>query len=147
MTVTALAQIAIAGLGGGGATIIAQALGGWWRSRGDRYAVDRKAEAQVDVSRDTLTIELLKQAREDIAAARAETVSVHLVHLEEALDHLHALLNSETDAERRTAEKRARAFLRRMRPEIGDLRNQRQVSRSARKLAERDGFVPAEGEE
>ena len=134
---TDVLQMAVVAIGGGGATVVTQAVTGWWKSRGDRYAVDRKVDAEIDASRDQLTIQLLKAARDEAAAARAETVSLHLIHLEEALDHIYALLNSDNDIERGAAEKRARAFLRRMRPEIGDLRNQRQVARSAQVLEQR----------
>lgn len=134
---TDIIQLAAVAMGGGGVTLAGQMVTGWWRSRGDRYKVD----AEIDAHRDNLTLELLKAARDEAAAARAETVSVHLVHLEEALDHIHALLNSDNDAERLAAEKRARAFLRRMRPEIGDIRNQRQAHRSAQALAKRDGLI------
>lgn len=132
-------QLLAVALGGGGATVIAQAFAGWWKSRGERYAVDRQVEAEIDQHRDKLTLELLKAARDEAAAVRKETVSLHAVHLEEALDHLYALLNANTPEEKKAAEVRARAFLRRMRPTIGDIRNQRQAKRSADKLAERDG--------
>lgn len=133
-----VAQLVVAAVGGGGTTVIAQGFAAWWRGRGDRYKVD----ADIEAHRDNLTLQLLKAARDEAAAARAETVSVHLVHLEEALDHIHSLLNAESDDERKAAERRARAFLRRMRPEIGDIRNQRQARRSAEELAKRDGIIP-----
>jgi len=121
----------LAAMTGGGSTIVVQMVAGWWRARGDKYKVD----AEIDASRGQLTLELLKAARDEAAAVRKETVSIHAVHLEEALDHLHAVLNAEGDAERRAAERRARAFLRRMRPGIGDLRNNAQAAESARRLA------------
>jgi hypothetical protein len=55
-------------------------------------------------------------------------------HLQESLDHLHALLHADGQEEVRAARRRANAFLRRMRPEIGDLRNAAQVQESARRL-------------
>lgn len=131
-------QLAAVAFGGGGATVVAQGIAAWWKSRGAKYKVD----ADIEAHRDNLTLDLLKAARDEAKAARAETVSVHLVHLEEALDHIHALLHADGDAERKAAEKRAKAFLRRMRPEVGDIRNQRQKLRSAEELAKRDGLLP-----
>jgi hypothetical protein len=129
-------QLIAVAMGGGGATFLAQAAAGWWRTRGEKY----KTDAEITMNRDKLTLDLLKAARDEAAAVRKETVSVHAVHLEEALDHLHALLNANDGAERDAAERRARAFLRRMRPSIGDIRNHRQTMRSAQSLAERDGL-------
>lgn len=139
---TDLLQLAAVAMGGGGATLFAQVAAGWWRARGVRYKVDRTVDADLETERGKLTLELLKAAREDAKAVREETASIHAVHLEEALDHIHALLNADGADERKAAERRARAFLRRMRPEVGDIRNRRQAVRSAQALAARDGLIP-----
>lgn len=139
-------QLVAVAMGGGGVTIVGQMAAGWWKSRGEKYRVDRTVDAELESERGKLMLDLLKAARDDATAVRQETASIHAVHLEEALDHLHALLNADCDIERKAAEKRAKAFLRRMRPEIGDIRNQRQKARSAHELAKRDGLVPGEQE-
>lgn len=139
-------QLAAAAMGGGGVTILGQVVAGWWKSRGDKYRVDREVDAELETERGKLMLDLIEAARADVTAVRKETASIHAAHLEEALDHIHALLNADGDVERQAAERRARAFLRRMRPEIGDIRNQRQAVRSAGELAKRDGILP-EGRE
>jgi ElaB/YqjD/DUF883 family membrane-anchored ribosome-binding protein len=57
-----------------------------------------------------------------------------LAHLEEALDHVHALLNAESDEEVKAARRRARAFLRRLRPQPGDTINEMQSEISKRRV-------------
>lgn len=109
-------------------------------ARNARHQTDRSVDAQVEEHRDSLTFDLLRAAREEMSSLRAEATSlrplmVHAAHLEEALDHLHALLHSDSDLERAAAEKRAKAFLRRMRPQVGDLRQARQVRESAETLS------------
>jgi hypothetical protein len=138
---------AILVLGGGCATVIAQWGVAWFKGRGDVHRADRDADAKLEEHRDSLTFDLLTAAREEMAALRAEATSlrplmIHAAHLEEALDHLHALLHSGSDLEREAAERRAAAFLRRMRPQIGDLRQAEQRRRSAETLngsTEHDG--------
>lgn len=110
----------IAGLGGGGGVLIAQHAFGWLKARG-------RTNADVDMHRDGLTIDMLQLAREEMAAMRLELAATkteandlrglqaHLAHFEEALDHIHALLNASGAAEKRAAERRARAFHNRMR--------------------------------
>lgn len=82
--------------------------------------------AQVDVSRDSLAVELLSSARQEVVTARAEMESLrdemkalrameqHFYHFQQALDHLAAVLFAKDDAEKTTAERNARAFLTRM---------------------------------
>jgi len=107
---------------GGGGTIAAQAAVGWFKSRAELARVDRGVDMTIEQHRDKLTLDLLTAARSEMSALHGEIsqlrpISARVAHLEEALDHIHALLNAEGEAERRAAERRARAYLRRMRPE------------------------------
>lgn len=109
-----------AGLFGSGGVLIAQHAFGWLKARS-------RANADVDKHRDGLTIQMLQIAREEVAGVRLELAAAkdeadelrglqsRLAHFEEALDHIHALLNAEGAEEERAAERRARAFLNRMR--------------------------------
>lgn len=117
---------------GGGLAWVGSGLVQWFKSRGDR-------DVQIEEHRDGLTFDLLKAAREEMAELRKEVTDLRgltakAAHIEEALDHIHAWLHAEGEAEIRAAERRARAFLKRMRPdpveERGEQRNavQRQVS-------------------
>lgn len=145
-----LAQLVLAAVGGGSATVVTQWGLAWLKGRSDIHRANRDVDAKLEEHRDSLTFDLLTAAREEMASLRAEAVSlrplmIHAAHLEEALDHLHALLHSDTDLERVAAEKRAAAFLRRMRPQIGDLRQAEQVRRSGETLSgsqEHEGEVP-----
>lgn len=111
----------------------------WLKTRGDRSSAQASAEVQLEQHRDKLTFDLLAAARSEVAAARDEAahlrpLQARLAHFEEALDHVEALLNSGTPEERAAAERRARAFLKRMRraaDAIGTLRNEAQIRRSA----------------
>lgn len=128
--------------GGSAATFAAQAVLSWMKSRGEVHRVDRDAELRLDEQRNDLTSELLNLARQDITQLREEVSQLRplqnrVAHLEEALDHVHALLNANGPEECRAAHNRARAFLKRMRPEVGDLRNAVQVAESAREVAKR----------
>ena len=87
------------------------------QDRGDR----------LEIHRDELTFELLQSARNEMAAARVEVDDLrdevrklramerHFYHFQQSLDHLEALLFSNTTEARSTAERNARAFLTRMR--------------------------------
>lgn len=122
---TSLIEAAALVLGGGGTTVFAQAIGGWWNGRAADHRSQRDTEVKLEEHRDSLTFDLLKAAREEMAALRSEASSLrplmlHAAHLEEALDHLYALLHADGSTERLAAERRAKAFLRRMRPDQGD---------------------------
>ena len=105
---------------GGGITLLAQSGTAWLKARGDRHRTDRDADVKLEEHRDKLTFDLLDAARVEVAAARDEAASLRpmvarLAHFEEALDHIHALLHAQMGEERKAAERRARAFLNRMR--------------------------------
>lgn len=82
---------------------------------------------RLEVHRDSLTFELLQNARQEMANARVEVddlrdevrklraMEQHFYHFQQSLDHLEALLFAETIEARATAERNARAFLVRMR--------------------------------
>jgi len=132
-------QLVIAALTGGGGTLLFQAAGGWFKERARDRRADRFSGVKLEEHRDRLTFDLLEAAREELSDLRTEVselrpISIRVAHLEEALDHIHALLHAEGDVETRAAERRAKAFLRRMRPEIGDLRQSAQVATSAKNV-------------
>lgn len=136
---TGAVELVVAAATGGGGTLVFQGIAGWWRSRVEMRRDDRDADARLEAHRDKLTFDLLGAAREEMTALRGEIaelrpISARMAHLEEALDHIHALLHAEGEVERRAAERRAKAFLRRMRPEIGDLRNSAQAATSAQRV-------------
>ena len=132
-------ELSVAALTGGGGTLLFQAVGGWFRERARDRRADRFSDVKLEEHRDRLTFDLLEAAREELSDLRTEVselrpISIRVAHLEEALDHIHALLHAEGDVETRAAERRAKAFLRRMRPEIGDLRQSAQVATSAKNV-------------
>lgn len=95
--------------------------------------VDKRTETQAEhdqrmiIHRDELTFQLLQNARLEMASARIEVEDLrdevrklrsmenHFYHFQQSLDHLEALLFSQTEEERAAAERNARAFLTRMR--------------------------------
>lgn len=134
---TGMLDLTVAALTGGGGTLAFQTFAGWMKARGEQRRGDREVDAKLEEHRDQLTFDLLSAARQEMAALRSEVselrlISARVAHLEEALDHIHAMLHAESDAEKLAAEKRARAYLRRMRPDIGDLRNSAQKVASAK---------------
>lgn len=101
----------------------------------------RDTDVKLEEHRDQLTLDMLSAARVEMRELRAEVaelrpISARLIHLEECLDHLDALLHAEDDATWDAAARRAQAFLKRMRPAVGDLRNEAQIRASARHIAD-----------
>lgn len=112
-------------------------------SRGDRLAEHQ----------DSLTIQLLSGAREEMVAARNEIevlrdevhtlrgLEQHMFHFQQSLDHLQALLVAGSDGEREVAERNARAFLNRMKrlqEAKGVIRNEAQTIASEVHAVERE---------
>lgn len=131
-------------LSGGGVTMVGQYWLAWMKGRGEARRADRDADVKLDSQRDQLTMDLLTQARLEMASLRAEVADLRplqtrVAHLEEALDHVYALLHAVGPEEERAAHRRATAFLKRMRPDVGDLRNMVQAADSARELVKRIG--------
>lgn len=116
-------QLTAAGIGGGACASAATVAVQWLRSRGERHATDRTVNADLQKHWTDTTLELVDALRSELHEAREELTGLrplvaHLAHFEEALDHIHALLaalRSESRDELKAAERRAQAFLRRMR--------------------------------
>lgn len=111
-------QAAVLALGGSGATILVQ----WLKGRTARSAASLSSNVKLQEHWTETTLELVDRLRAEVKDAREELASLRsmqarLAHFEEALDHIHALLAAEGDVEVKAAERRARAFLRRMRGE------------------------------
>jgi hypothetical protein len=125
---------------GGGATSVGTYLIQWRRDRDAKRTSDRKADTAIEEHRDGLTLDLLKAARDEMGELRREMVdqrmlSAKAAHIDEALDHIHALLHAEGEIELLAAQRRAKAFLKRMRPDPvevkGEQRNDVQRTISA----------------
>jgi hypothetical protein len=102
-----------------------------WVYSAKRTDAKKLAQHQSDdrliIHRDELTFELLQNARLEMASARIEVEDLrdevrklramenHFFFFQQSLDHLEALLFSETPEARTAAERSARAFLNRMR--------------------------------
>jgi hypothetical protein len=135
-----LVPLATAAVSGGGITLLGQWGAEWAKSRTSHVQHEKSLDAQLEEHRDNLTFDLLKAARDEMKSLREEAaqlrpLSSRVAHLEEALDHIDAMLHARNDIERAAAEKRAKAFLKRLRPGIGELRNAAQTTISAQNLA------------
>lgn len=139
---------------------VGTAVAGWggavWLYRDKKIKEKTDHDDRLEIHRDDLTFELLQTARNEVAGARIEMTNLreevktlrmleqHFFHFQQALDHLDAILYSETQAERVAAERAAKAFVKRMRRLIeakGTLRNEVQTASSAVRLAE-DKILP-----
>ncbi len=142
MTDLSMLGLVSAAASGGGVTLVGQWIAAWISGRGTA----RSADAQIEGQKDSFLLELLKTARTEIASLHTDIdglrqevnvlrpLQARVFLVEEALDHLEAVLNAENEDERRLAERRARAFLKRVRPKVGDLRNSAQVAESAKRV-------------
>jgi len=129
----------------------------WWLYRTKR--ADAKAIAivesadKIEIHRDELTFQLLQNARLEMASARIEVEDLrdevrklrsmenHFFHFQQSLDHLQALLFSDTAEDRAAAERNARAFLARMRrlnEAKGTIANEAQRAASELNILERN---------
>lgn len=118
---------------GGGATGAATFFLQWRKDRGAEKTADRTADTQIDEHRDGLTLDLLRAAREEMGELRKEmgdqrSLAAKAAHIDEALDHIHALLHADGEIEFKAASRRAAAFLRRMRPDPVELRGEERNS-------------------
>ena len=96
-----------------------------YREKAKKEAVEHAD--RLEVHRDELTFQLLQSAKQEMASARVEVEDLrdevrklramenHFFHFQQSLDHLEALLFSDTSEARALAERNARAFLTRMR--------------------------------
>ena len=92
----------------------------WWKGRDEREGKAIDAKVSLEQHTDKFALELLNAARGEMAVLKNEVDSLRplqtrVAHLDEALDHIEALLKSEGEEERKAAERRATAFLKRMR--------------------------------
>ncbi len=107
-------------------TAIVTWIGQAFLYRRDSKKMELDHKASVESRRDDLAIELLSSARSEVVTARSEMESLrdemkalrameqHFYHFQQALDHLAAVLFAKDEPERETAERNARAFLKRM---------------------------------
>jgi hypothetical protein len=144
-------EVLVAFASGGGATWLGNGLLTWFRDRDGRHATDLGHEVKLEEHRDKLTFDLLSAARVEVASARDEVaalrptvarLAMREAHLDEALDQIDGLLNSDTAEEMKAARRRARAFVNRMRrlaDANGTIRNEAQVAISSASVEERKG--------
>ena len=121
-------------LGSGAVTWTGNAGLQWLMARGERAGKQADAKVQLDQHTDKFAIDLMSEMRAQLAIANAQLEAVkadlsaanqqnvHVAHLErqigyleEALDHIESLIRSEAGEGRKDAERRAAAFVRRMR--------------------------------
>jgi len=128
---------------GGCAPYVGNAVIAWIKARGQTQTSEQK----ISLQRDGLLLQLLENARAEAAASRMEITSMRpqiaeaiarLAHFDESLDHLSYLLSARGEAEQQAAERRARAFLTRMRSDARD-RGEMAVQSSAQHIAD-DGL-------
>ena len=134
-----LIGLATAAASGGGVTLLGQWAGDWFKGRRQDAHHERSTDARLEEHRDNLTFKLLEAAQASVEALQKKVdelmpLQPAAAQLREALDHIHELLHAEGPVEEKAAERRARAFLRRVRPEVGDLRNRLQAVRSGQNL-------------
>lgn len=142
-----LATIVPAGIAVFGSGWAGQALLAWLKGRGGATGARLAAEADLEKHRDRLTFEVVALARNEIAALKQEIeklrpMEAHLYHLEQALEHLDALIGATGD-DRPQIERAARAFVNRMRRAAaarGTIANETQRLASGVSLAERAGL-------
>jgi molecular chaperone DnaK (HSP70) len=142
---TALTLVAGSSAGGVGTFIIQ-----WHRDRQADKVKQRATDSQIEGQRDELTLEMIRGARAEMIELRKEIgdqreMAAKAAHIDEALDHIEALTCAETEVEFKAAVKRARAFLKRLRPDPieakGERRNDVQTKISAKRI-ERDADGP-----
>ncbi len=134
--------VAISGVGGWFGNAVLQ----WMRSRDTRHANTLSNEAKLEEHRDALTFDLLRAARTELAELRNEVnrlkpLEAHLIHFDEALQHMEALLLADDDKALKTAKRNAKAFLnriQRLQEATGTLRNEVQRLTSKINVIERD---------
>lgn len=123
-----IVQLLLAGSAGSAATVIVQLL----RVRSARHSIDRNVDARLQEHWTDTTLKLVEALQAELHSAREQLgeqrlAQAKLAHFEEALDHIHALLaalKSVNEHELLAAERRASAFLRRMRPDPVELKGE-----------------------
>lgn len=102
-----------------GLTLAASAVAGWFKQRADLRKLSSDNAFRTEEHRDSLTFQLLKAAKDEVAAARAEVamfrpLAQHLAHFEEAINHIERLVAATDNREYTMAQKAANNFLTRM---------------------------------
>ncbi len=102
-----------------GATQLGNVLAGWLKQRAAIRKVDGDVGIRIEEHRDNLTFQLLKAAKDEVAAARAEVamfrpLARHLAHFEEAIILIERLVASVEEKELVAARDAALKFLGRM---------------------------------
>lgn len=120
--------------------------------RGKKTKERHDQDDRLEIHHDNLTFLLLEASRTEVAGARLEmdelrretkqlrSLELHFFHFQQSLDHLDAVLHAKNPADRKTAERNAKAFLNRMRRmnnAKGTIRNEVQAVDSAVAMAER----------
>lgn len=100
-------------------TLAGNWLVGWARNRVDLHKINSDVEIRIEEHRDNLTFQLLKAAKDEVAAARAEValfrpLARHLADFEEAIDHIERLVAATDDREVKAARDGAMKFLGRL---------------------------------
>lgn len=111
--------------------VIITGVGTWaaavWQGRQKAKKVEEDRGDRLEIHKDELTFEILRNARQEVLSTRLEMDDVrfemrklrkmetHFFHFQQSLDHLEALLFAEDSDARALAERAAKAFLNRMR--------------------------------
>lgn len=140
-----IVTVAVAAVGGGGASHAAQFAVAWLKRRGEHTDHQDDLDADLNKHRDEMLVELLEAARKELALARIEAVELQihlrrLGHFEEALAHIDALIAAKTVEARAAVERAAGLFLVRMKrleEAYGTARNEVQIEHSAESLKDR----------
>ena len=144
-----LATLIPTAMAGGGLTWAGTAIVQWMKNRGEESSARLTTEADLAKHQDSLTFQLLAAARTDLASLRArveflQPMEEHLYHLQQALEHIEALLGAD-EGSRVLIERGARAFLNRMRRQAdaaGTLANEAQRLASEISLSTDGDKVP-----
>ena len=136
-----MALLPAAGIGGA-FTWIGQAAVAYFNKKSDRQQHKDDNDLSVKQHTDKLVFEVLKAAREEVAAARVEaaemrTLQLRMVHFDEAMELLQLLFSASTDDDVISAKRRVGQFLKRMErfnDANGALRNEAQVQQSRNDL-------------
>lgn len=120
-------------------------IGGAWVYRDKKKKEKNEQEDRLEIHKDDLIFELLQASRSEVNVAYTEMKSLreevktlrpleeHFFHYLQSLDHLEAILFADTEELRATAERSAKAFLKRMRrlnDAKGTIRNEIQTASS-----------------
>jgi hypothetical protein len=156
--------LAVPGLTGAGAMgyYLVQSFIAWRKHAKEQEKARSSTGLEIKKHRDGLMLDLLEQARAELAVARTEIkelrgeleirddqldrvrrIEWRLEYYDEAIDHIEALLSAEIEGGREAKEHAARLFMARheaMKLRAGELAQKEQQHRAARKLIEkRDG--------